>query len=38
LGQAFIQKYILISFIVCIVISVLVPMAYSYWLFRNRKN
>jgi len=35
--QAFIQKYILITFIVCMIIAVLVPIVYSYLLFKNKQ-
>ncbi len=37
-GQAFIQKYILISFIVCIIITVIIPIIYSYLVFRKNWN
>lgn len=36
LAEAFILKYIAVTFIITMIIVVLVPMIYSYWLFRNR--
>lgn len=38
LAQAFIQKYIATTFLITILTIVLVPMIYSYWLFKNENN
>ncbi len=38
LTQAFILKYIAITFIIVMIVAVLVPMIYSYWLFKNKNN
>lgn len=38
LAQAFILKYIAITFITVMIIVVIVPMIYSYWLFKNKDN